>query len=209
MGDPRKRGVNRASRAAPLSRRRVAEAALRVIDDDGVEAASARRIAREVGCEAMSLYHHFDTMDDLLDEVVDVLFASLPLGAAVGDPRRTLLASARRFLALAEQHPAAFSLIAGRRWRTPAALAFVEDMLADLEALGLSPARALSEGRMLGAYLNGAGLALAAWRLARRRSLGPPDFGERLSRYGARLNATAVRADLDYGLKRMIDTLGT
>lgn len=208
MKDVRQKGLNRESRAAPLSRRRVAEAALKVIDEDGVEAASARRIARELGCEAMSLYHHFDTMDDILDEVVDLLFASLAPAPETA-PRRALLTSARRFLALAERHPAAFSLIAGRRWRTPAALAFVEDMLAHLEALGLAPALALSEGRMLGAYLNGAGLALAAWRLAVRRGQPPPSAEGGLAGYAPRRTASAVRADLDRGLERMIDTLGT
>jgi TetR/AcrR family tetracycline transcriptional repressor len=41
-----------------LSRERILRAALRVMDAEGLEAVSMRRVAREVGVEAMSLYHH-------------------------------------------------------------------------------------------------------------------------------------------------------
>ena len=52
-----------------LSRTRIVEAALGVMDAEGLEAVSMRRIAREVGVEAMSLYHHVADKDDLLDGV--------------------------------------------------------------------------------------------------------------------------------------------
>jgi TetR/AcrR family tetracycline transcriptional repressor len=52
-----------------LSRDRVIEAALRVMDTDGLEAVSMRRIAREVGVEAMSLYNHVRDKEDLLEGI--------------------------------------------------------------------------------------------------------------------------------------------
>ena len=52
-----------------LSRERVIDAALRVMDTDGLEAVSMRRIAREVGVEAMSLYNHVHDKDDLLEGI--------------------------------------------------------------------------------------------------------------------------------------------
>jgi TetR/AcrR family tetracycline transcriptional repressor len=52
-----------------LTRDRVATAALRIMDDEGLDAVTMRRIAREVGVEAMSLYHHVRDKEDLLDGV--------------------------------------------------------------------------------------------------------------------------------------------
>jgi AcrR family transcriptional regulator len=52
-----------------LTRERVIGAAIRLMDAEGLEAVSMRRVAREVGVEAMSLYHHVRDKDDLLDGV--------------------------------------------------------------------------------------------------------------------------------------------
>jgi AcrR family transcriptional regulator len=56
---------------APLSRDRIAEAALHIMDTEGLDAVSMRRVAREVGVEAMSLYHHVRDKDDLLNGVIE------------------------------------------------------------------------------------------------------------------------------------------
>jgi len=63
----------------PLSRERVVEAALKVMDDEGLEAVSMRRVAREVGVEAMSLYHHVANKADLMDGILDVVTAEIEL----------------------------------------------------------------------------------------------------------------------------------
>jgi TetR/AcrR family transcriptional regulator, tetracycline repressor protein len=52
-----------------LTRERIVDAALRIMDEEGLEAVSMRRVAREVGVEAMSLYHHVRDKEDLLDGV--------------------------------------------------------------------------------------------------------------------------------------------
>jgi TetR/AcrR family transcriptional regulator, tetracycline repressor protein len=52
-----------------LSRDRIVEAALVIMDAEGLDAVSMRRVAREVGVEAMSLYHHVRDKEDLLDGV--------------------------------------------------------------------------------------------------------------------------------------------
>jgi AcrR family transcriptional regulator len=50
-----------------LTRDRITAAALRIMDEEGLDAVSMRRVAREVGVEAMSLYHYVRDKDDLLD----------------------------------------------------------------------------------------------------------------------------------------------
>ena len=62
-----------------LTRDRVVAAALRIMDDEGLDAVTMRRIAREVGVEAMSLYHHVRDKDDLLDGVCAMVMPRLPL----------------------------------------------------------------------------------------------------------------------------------
>jgi TetR/AcrR family transcriptional regulator, tetracycline repressor protein len=52
-----------------LTRDRVVEAAIRIMDEEGLDAVTMRRVAREVGVEAMSLYNHVRDKDDLLDAV--------------------------------------------------------------------------------------------------------------------------------------------
>jgi AcrR family transcriptional regulator len=52
-----------------LNRDRIVDAALGIMDREGLDAVTMRRVAREVGVEAMSLYHHVADKDDLLDGV--------------------------------------------------------------------------------------------------------------------------------------------
>ena len=69
------------------------EAALRVMDAEGLEAVTMRRVAREVGVEAMSLYHHVRDKDDLLEGICNEVMRELrvprtPPGTGWIVPRR-------------------------------------------------------------------------------------------------------------------------
>jgi TetR/AcrR family transcriptional regulator, tetracycline repressor protein len=56
-----------------LTRERICEAALEIMDAEGLDAVSMRRVAREVGVEAMSLYHHVRDKEDLLDGICSLV----------------------------------------------------------------------------------------------------------------------------------------
>jgi AcrR family transcriptional regulator len=60
-------------RRTPLTRQRVLLAAIKIADRDGIEAVTMRRLADEVGAEAMSLYYHVSGKEHLLDGVVDLV----------------------------------------------------------------------------------------------------------------------------------------
>ncbi|MEX2570982.1 MAG: TetR family transcriptional regulator, partial [Gemmatimonadota bacterium] len=62
-----------------LSRQRVLEAAVEIADARGLDALTMRSLAREVGVEAMSLYHHVANKDDVLDGMVDIVFSEIDL----------------------------------------------------------------------------------------------------------------------------------
>lgn len=194
--------------APALTRERIAQAALAHIEANGRDALSMRSLASDLHCEAMSLYHHVDGIDGVLDAVVDRL-----LGMIVGkartarDPRKALEAYARAFLTLAETYPNAFPLIATRLWHTPHALAAAGLAVALLRELGLAPRSALRQARLLGAYLNGAGLAIAAWRAAgdlSRRGAKAATKDPQLAPLAGDIDAAAVRADLEAGLMQIL-----
>ena len=68
-----------------LSRARVIDAALKVMDAEGLDAVSMRRVAREVGVEAMSLYNHVEDKDDLLRGICDRVMGGFEFPQETGD----------------------------------------------------------------------------------------------------------------------------
>lgn len=138
----------------------------------------------------MSLYHHFDGMEDILDEAVDLILEKLA-SPAISDraaPAGAVLTYARRYLRAADAEPECFRLIATRRWKGPNGRLRAQELIDQFVASGVSRRRALAAARALGAYLNGAGLALAAWK-----ARGEDD--------------SAVKSDLDAGLKTLVSAL--
>src|ERR687897_2083210 len=102
-------------RRAPLTRERVLAAAIDLADRDGIAALSMRKLAQELGVEAMSLYHHVANKDDILDGIVDVVFGEieLPAGEAGWEAAmRRRAVSAREAL---RRHPWATGLMESRR----------------------------------------------------------------------------------------------
>ncbi|MFN0088978.1 MAG: TetR/AcrR family transcriptional regulator [Acidimicrobiales bacterium] len=100
----------------PLSRARVVGAALRYVDHHGLEALSMRKLGAELGVEAMSLYNHVASKDDLLDGVVDSVLAmiEIPDLSPQRDWRMQLRELADSVRAVGLAHPEAFSLILRR-----------------------------------------------------------------------------------------------
>src|SRR6185437_866186 len=89
-----------------LSRARIAGAALELIDEQGFDALTTRRLARRLGVEGPSLYNHISSRDDLLDEVhaliIDEELPSMPLD---GDWRAALAEFARSYRRAFARHP--------------------------------------------------------------------------------------------------------
>ena len=197
----------RPARRAPLSRERIVAAATGLIEREGAESLSARRLAAVLGCEAMSLYHHVANMRELLDDVVDGVLGSLPLPpAAAPDPRKRLADMTRAYLELARSRPHAFRVISTRRWRTAAEMTYQARMIELLMSAGLKSRAALRAARVLLVYLNGAGLATAAWELdSSRVSLqAAPASVQQLGRFS---NAAELARDLDFGLELLLRNL--
>ena len=78
---------------APLTREKVVRAAIELADKGGIEGLSMRKLAEELGVEAMSLYHHVANKEDLLGGMVDAVLGEMdlpsggPMGGASGTPK--------------------------------------------------------------------------------------------------------------------------
>jgi len=140
----------------PLSRARIVEAALRIMDREGLEAVTMRRLGRELGVEAMSLYNHVEDKDDVLVGILEAVLSELRIPTQ-GEPFARLRRAALDFRAVLLRHPGVLPLFAEQR-RTIARepiLRPVEAALAALREAGLSPEEAVHGYRALVGYVLG------------------------------------------------------
>jgi AcrR family transcriptional regulator len=145
--------------AAPLSRDRIAQAALRLIDAHGLSEFSTRKLGAELGCEAMAFYNHFPSKEAILDAVVEQMVAKVAIPAKdVGDWVERARMFARSFRALARIHPRAFPLVATRRFNAPGTLAMLESAYGTFLGEGFDPLSAVKIYRTLGNFLAGTAL---------------------------------------------------
>ncbi|MDQ3721648.1 MAG: TetR/AcrR family transcriptional regulator [Actinomycetota bacterium] len=145
---------------APLSRETIIAAAAQLVERDGLEALSMRKVAAVLGVEAMSLYHHIAGKEALLDAIVELAVASMDLSASQqGTWQERLKAIFRSYRALAHSHPAVFPLVGRRPVQTLAALAPVDAALGILREAGFSPREALTAFRTLSGFAYGYALA--------------------------------------------------
>ncbi len=132
------------SRREPLSRERVLSAAMTLADAEGLQAVTMRRLATDLGVEAMSLYHHLPGKDGLLDGLVDAVAAEVQLAiqglrAKAGqDWRSVLRMRCLRAREVMLRHPWAPGLIGSRRTIPFSVYLIFEDALATMVAGGLS-----------------------------------------------------------------------
>jgi TetR/AcrR family tetracycline transcriptional repressor len=99
-----------------ISRRRALEAALKIIDERGLEGLSIRRLADALGVNGASLYHHFENKEDILVGAAELALADVRTPTEPGDDWRDWLpANARNFRNALLAHPALLPVIVGRR----------------------------------------------------------------------------------------------
>jgi AcrR family transcriptional regulator len=127
----------------PLSRDRIAEAALDLIDQEGLSGLSMRKLGAQLGVEAMSLYHYVRNKDDLLDAVLDRLYREIDLPAVEDeDWERTIRAGVHSFRDVLLRHPAALELFAVRPARSPESFSVLFWAYGRFRAFGLDLADA-------------------------------------------------------------------
>ena len=184
-GAPERTPVRRRGRPRKLSREGIITAALALLDREGAEALTMRRLGAELGVEAMSLYRHVASRAELLDGVAALLAAEIEPQERSADWADALRAFAGDIRTLARRHPAAFTLVGIRVVGGPGALAPLEDVLASLRGGGFTPARAIAAYRLVIAYTRGYALSeIAGFAIEAGSSEGQPvirSLGRRLA----------------------------
>jgi AcrR family transcriptional regulator len=107
---------------SPISRDQVLRAALAIVDAEGVEALSMRRLGRALDRDPMAVYRYAETKTALLDGVVELVLSDLTVDATDEDWQSQLREVARRFRAIAVAHPYVVPLLVTRPLATPLAL---------------------------------------------------------------------------------------
>jgi AcrR family transcriptional regulator len=139
----------------PLNRERVLRAALALADESGVEALSMRRLAKTLGVEAMSLYNHVGSKDDLLDGLVDLVFAEIEPPPAGVDWRAAMRQRAVSTREALRRHPWAIGLMEARSGPGPANIRLHEAVLKCLREAGFSLAETVHAYSVQDAYIYG------------------------------------------------------
>jgi TetR/AcrR family transcriptional regulator, tetracycline repressor protein len=155
-----------------LTRERIVEAALSLVDEQGMEALSMRRLAKELGVDPMAIYHHLPNKRALLSALIEKVFSEmrLPEPEEIGDWQERVRRWACAFRDVARAHS---KLVPHLAWYPEAAaeatLESTEELYGAFETAGMSPREIVGAVGVVVDYLNGFALAEASG------ALGEPD----------------------------------
>jgi AcrR family transcriptional regulator len=151
-----------ARRAAPhrrkrqtLTRERVLRAALDLADERGIDALTMRELGQRLGVDAMSLYNHVESKDDLLNGIVDLVVAEVVLPAGDvdwSDAMRVRATSAKSAFA---RHPWASQLMDSRTSSGPERLRYFDWVIGTLRRAGFSVDAAVHAFSAIDSYVYG------------------------------------------------------
>jgi AcrR family transcriptional regulator len=150
-----------ATRRAALSRERVLAAAVELVDAEGLDALTMRRLGQRLDRDPMALYRYAPNKTALLDGIVETVMAELPARTGARDWRRHLRETAHDFRSLALRHPHVVPLLATRPLSTPlglrppGTLRLLEQLLDLLIGAGFAPVDALHAARAYIGFLYG------------------------------------------------------
>ena len=130
-------------------------AAVALADEGGFESLTMRKLAKELGVEAMSLYNHVANKDDLLDGMIDIVFSEIDLPSTDIDWKAALRKRALSTREALARHRWAIGLMEGRTNHGPANLRLHNAVLGCLRAAGFSIEMAVHAYSVQDAYIYG------------------------------------------------------
>jgi AcrR family transcriptional regulator len=157
----RTRKATRSRAEAPskerLTRERIVEAALHIMDEEGLDAVSMRRVAREVGVEAMSLYNHVRDKEDLLDGVCALVMCDFRYPDEDRPWIEVARDGAREWRRVLREHPNVIALWAERQrpMTELEALMPMEFALRVITRAGMDPREGVLVFNVIGGYIMG------------------------------------------------------
>jgi AcrR family transcriptional regulator len=135
----------------------VIEAALAIMDAEGLEAVTMRRIGRELGVEAMSLYNHVRDKEDILDGISEAVMTTFQIPEPTGEWKADVRALAMEWRRLLSLHPSLMQLLAERHKPLEGMASYrpMDAALAAISEAGLSPREAAQAFNAFGGYIMG------------------------------------------------------
>jgi AcrR family transcriptional regulator len=168
----------------PLTRERILSTALSMVDEEGIEALSMRRLARELGVDPMAIYHHLPNKRALLSGLIEEVFSEMRMlePEEIRSWRERVRAWARAFRDVARSHPKLVPHLASySEAAAEATLESTEELYAAFEAARMPPRKIVGAVGVVVDYLNGFALAEASGSLG-----GPDEHREMLEMLDAR-----------------------
>jgi AcrR family transcriptional regulator len=152
-----------------LSREAIVEAAVRIIDAEGLDAVSMRRVAQEFGTGAASLYAYVANKDELFDLIVDWVLGEIadrwthvePTAANWRELSMDLIRLSKQVMAA---HRDLAKTFLGRIPFGPNGLRLIEQQLAIMRAGGVPDRVAAYAGDLIGQYLVSSAIEEDMWR---------------------------------------------
>lgn len=155
MASRKKEPAKKPPARQPVTRERALQVALQLADEGGIETLTMRRLAEELGVEAMSLYHHVPNKDAILDGMVGLIFEEIALPVAEPDWRVPMRKRAAAVRSVLLRHPWALRLMESRPTPGHATLAHHDAVLGCLRAGGLSLQLTAHAYAVLDSYIYG------------------------------------------------------
>lgn len=211
--------IDRAAMRPGLTRDRIVEAAIALVDEAGPDALTMRAVAQRLGAGAMSLYRHVSGRDELLDLVLQAMAAEIRLTPLTGDWRTDLSSIARDVRASLLRRPHLTVLMTSRAGGGGAELPMLDRTLGVLRAAGFGRRGAVMANHALGNYVAGAALWEAVGfagttgeeRAARRQEAADAmtrlagDAYPSVAWVGPKLVAGSVDDRFEFGLTALLD----
>ncbi|ASO20216.1 AcrR family transcriptional regulator [Actinoalloteichus hoggarensis] len=154
MGE-RGAGPTARPRRAPLNRGRIVTAAMELADEKGSAGVTMRATAARLGVEAMSLYNHVTGREDILDGMVDAVFAEIDLPSPQANWKTAMRARASSCYRALRRHPWAVGLLDSRGRPGSATLRHHDAVLGALRTGGFSVSMATHAVSLIDSYLYG------------------------------------------------------
>ncbi|WP_246486796.1 TetR/AcrR family transcriptional regulator [Kribbella qitaiheensis] len=146
----------------PLSRERVLRSAVAIADAGGIAALTIRSLAEDLGVKPMSVYHHVAGKAEILDSIVDLVFAEIDLPTPGGDWEAEIRRRAHSARQALRRHPWAIGLMESRTSPGPATLKHHDANIGTLRAAGFSVAMTAHAYALIDSFVYGFALQEAA-----------------------------------------------
>jgi TetR/AcrR family tetracycline transcriptional repressor len=206
---PKRGGRPRAGQEA-LSRGRILDAALRLVDEEGMGALSMRRLGAELGVNPMSIYHHLPGKGAVISGLVELVFSGMRVRYSDGSPwQDQVRAWAETYRDLVRSHPnLVLEIVSSAAAVTEAVLLVNEPLYAALDEAGLPPAEVVVVADSVVDFVHGFAIAEGAQppghpfdrrELLERLETGAANVLPTMRRVFRALTADEARYDFDRG----------